>query len=86
MAIVVTLQLGYRDAMFMLVALGATLLLGFLGHFLVGILLPPPLKRVESKRNIFDNAGSLHLMDKPNGDKKAGSIEGDVKKKHFSLR
>jgi predicted RNA-binding Zn-ribbon protein involved in translation (DUF1610 family) len=69
-AIVVTLQLGYRDTMFILIAPCATLLLGFLGHFVVGILFPPPLKRVESKSKIFDNAGSLHLTDKSNGDKK----------------
>ena len=69
-AIVVTFQLGYRDLMFILITPCITLLLGFLGHFFVGILFPPALKRVESKGKTFDNAGSLHLSDKPNGDKK----------------
>ena len=70
-AIVGTLHLGYRDAMFILIAPCATLVLVFLRHFVVGTLLPPPLKRVESKSKTFDNAGSLHLTDKSNGDKKA---------------
>lgn len=69
-AIVVTLHLGYRDAMFILIAPCATLLLGFLGHFFVGILFPPPLKRVESKGKPFDNAVSLHLTERSESDKK----------------
>lgn len=39
-ATVVTFQLGYRNVMLILIATCTTLLLGFLGHFFVGILFP----------------------------------------------
>jgi hypothetical protein len=69
-AIVISLRLGYRDAMFILVAGGATWIVGLLGIFIVGLLFPPPLKRVQGKP--FDKPVSLHLTDRSEGNKKTG--------------
>jgi len=57
--------------MFMLVVWGATFVLGYLGIFILGLLIPPPLKRVQGKP--FDKTVSLHLTDKSEGDKKTNS-------------
>jgi DNA-directed RNA polymerase subunit RPC12/RpoP len=73
--IVITFSVGYykesliENAMFIFVAACTTLLLGFLGNYVVGRLipLPPNLAKGES----FVSAGSLHLNDKSETDKKA---------------
>jgi hypothetical protein len=54
--------------MFMLVAWGATFVLGFSGIFVWGLLIPPPLKRVQGKP--FEKTVSLHLSDKSESDKR----------------
>src|SRR5580704_8402423 len=61
-AIVITLHLGHRDAMFIFIAMIGSWVLGLLGIAIMGILIPPPLIRVKGKP--FDKPVSLHLTDK----------------------
>jgi hypothetical protein len=55
-------------AMFVFVELYITYLVGFLGNFLVGVLIPLPPN--QAKGETFNSAGSLHLNDKADTDKK----------------
>jgi hypothetical protein len=71
--IIGALHLGYRNAWLILIVPFGAFILVFLGHLVLGVLFPPPLKRVESNNKTFDNAGSLHLTDKSNGDKKTNT-------------
>jgi uncharacterized paraquat-inducible protein A len=70
-AIFISLHMGYRDVTFILVTAGATWILGLLGLFIVGILIPPPLQIVRGKP--FDKTVSLHLGEKPDAQKKSQS-------------
>lgn len=67
-AIVLTLHLGYRDAMFIFIATCASWVFGLLGIFVVGLLIAPPLIQVKGKP--FDKTVSLHLTDKSESNKK----------------
>jgi predicted RNA-binding Zn-ribbon protein involved in translation (DUF1610 family) len=74
-AIVISFSLGFFDAvsldhyaMFVFVELYITYLVGFLGNFLVGVLIPLPPN--QAKGETFNCAGSLHLNDKADTDKK----------------
>jgi hypothetical protein len=72
---VITFSLGYykesldQNAMFIFVADCITVLIEFLGNFLVGILIPLPPDQVKGES--FNSAGSLHLTDKSETDKKS---------------
>ena len=72
---VITFSLGYykesldQNAMFIFVGACITWLLGFLGNFLVGMLIPLPPN--QAKGESFNSAGSLHLTDKSETDKKS---------------
>jgi predicted nucleic acid-binding Zn ribbon protein len=68
--ILITLYLGYRDAMFIFIVIVGSWVLGLLGIAVVGILIPPPLKRVQGKP--FDKTVSLHLSDKSGSNKRIG--------------
>jgi len=73
-AIIISFSLGFYksldlDAMFIFIELCITYLLGFLGNFLLGILIPLPPN--QAKGEPFTSAGSLHLTDKPQTDKKS---------------
>jgi hypothetical protein len=70
-AIVISLRLGYRDAMFIFIAILGSWLLGLIGIAIVGILIPPPLIRVKGKP--FDKTVSLHLTDKSERDREPNS-------------
>jgi predicted RNA-binding Zn-ribbon protein involved in translation (DUF1610 family) len=71
---VIAFSFGYykeslnQDAMFFFVVLCITYLLGFLGNFLLGVLIPHPPN--QAKGEPFNSAGSLHLSDKSEVDKK----------------
>lgn len=74
-AVVVSFSLAlYKEsllnhyAMFIFFEVYITYLLGFLGNFLVGVLIPLPPNM--SKDETFNSAGSLHLNDKTVTDKK----------------
>lgn len=73
-AVVITFSLGFymgsldHYAMFIFIEAYITYLLGFLGNFLVGALIPLPPNH--SKGECFNSAGSLHLNDKTETDKK----------------
>jgi hypothetical protein len=69
LTIVISLQLGFRDAAFIFIAIVGSWVLGLIGIAIVGTLIPPPLKRVAGKP--FDKTVSLRLGDKSGGDKKA---------------
>jgi hypothetical protein len=68
-ASIFTRYLGYSGLVFIPIAMCATLFLRALGFFLVGILDPPGFKRTREGKP-YDGAMSLHLTDKPDGDKK----------------
>jgi hypothetical protein len=53
-----------------LVAACATLIIGLSGIFILGVLVPPPLRRVTGRP--FDTRFSLGLTDKSEADKKTG--------------
>jgi hypothetical protein len=57
-----------KNAMFMFVVICLTYLLGFLGNFLLGILIPRPPNQAEG--DPFSNPVSLHLTDRLRNDKK----------------
>jgi hypothetical protein len=70
-AIVISFSVGLSPdhyVTFVFVELCITYLLGFLGNFLVGVLIPP---RNQAKGEPFTSAGSLHLTDKSETDKKS---------------
>ena len=54
--------------MFIFIVIVGSWVLGLLGIFVVGLLIPPPLIRVKGKP--FDKTVSLHLSDKSERDKK----------------
>jgi hypothetical protein len=62
--------MGYRDAVFLFITIGATLVLYLIGLFLFGTLVPPVYKRVEGGK-AFDKVPSLFSNDKPGADKKS---------------
>jgi predicted RNA-binding Zn-ribbon protein involved in translation (DUF1610 family) len=71
---VVAFSLGYYGsldhyAMFIFVVACITYPLGFLGNFFLGMLIPRPPS--EAKGESFTSAGSLHLTDKSETDKKS---------------
>jgi hypothetical protein len=68
--IIGAVQLGYRNEWLILIVSCGACILTFLGHLVLGVLFPPPLILVAGKGETFDNAGSLHLADKSDGDKK----------------
>lgn len=74
LANVIAFSLGYykesldKNAMFLFVVLCLTYLLGFLGNFLLGMLVPRPPN--QAKGEPFTSAGSLHLTDKSKTDNK----------------
>jgi hypothetical protein len=53
--------------MFIFIAIVGSWVVGLFGIAIVGILIPPPLKRVEGKP--FDENVSLHLADRSERDK-----------------
>lgn len=57
-----------RYAMFVFVVLCITYFLGFLGNFLLGMLVPRPPN--QAKGEPFTSGGSLNLTDKSENDKK----------------
>jgi len=65
-----TWRRGYRDAMFILITTGATIVLCLVGVFLLGILVPPVYKRVGGDK-AFDKVPSMFTKDKPGTDKKS---------------
>jgi len=74
--IVVSSSLGlYKEslAMFYFVEFCIMFLLGFLGNFLVGLVLSPPPN--QAKGEPFNSAGSLHLNDKSETNKKSNREE-----------
>jgi len=74
-SMVITFSLGFYkespDKYAMVIFVGAciTWLLGFLGNFLLGMLIPLPPD--QAKGESFNSAGSLHLTDKSETDKKS---------------
>ena len=65
-----TWRTGYRGAVFIFIVIGGTLLLGFVGVFLLALLVPPKYKRVQGKA--FDNKLTLFPTDKSDTNKKTG--------------
>jgi hypothetical protein len=72
--IVITFSVGYykesliENAMFIFVVACTTLLIGFVGNYVVGRLIPLPPN--QAKGDSFNSAGSLCLTDKSETDKK----------------
>ncbi len=72
--IVITFSLGYykesliENSMFIFVATCTTLLLGFLGNYIAWRMIPLPPN--QTKEESFNEAGSLHLTDKSEIEKK----------------
>jgi len=64
---VLTFHLGYRNEMFILITIGATLVLSTAGVFLNGLIVPPVYKKVGGKG--FDKLPSLFADEKHSEDK-----------------
>jgi hypothetical protein len=60
--------MGYRGGAFILITIGATLVLSMAGVFLEGLIVPPTYKKVGGKG--FDELPSMFLSDKPDEGKK----------------
>jgi predicted RNA-binding Zn-ribbon protein involved in translation (DUF1610 family) len=74
-SMVITFSFGFykespdKYAMFIFVGVCITYLLGFLGNLILGMLIPLPPN--QAKGESFSSAGSLHLTDKSEADKKS---------------
>jgi hypothetical protein len=64
-----TWRMGYRDAAFIFITIGGTILLSLVSVFLQAILVPPKYRQVQG--NAFDKALSLFGTNKSDAGKKS---------------